>query len=1023
MSRHPSPRRAAAFFASLLLPIVADAADAPRPAPAAPTTAEVVELSPFTVATDKDTGYFAENTLAGSRLNTSLRDTANSVSVFTREFLDDVAITSLTELVQYSVNSEINTNENQAGSGQNPIVNAQALTPQVLVRGLAASLGMDYFTSITPTDPYRVGRYEDTRGPNSILFGIGSPGGMLNQTSKVATTRADTASLRHGLGSWSRHRTEVDANKVLLRDRLALSVAAVHQENGGWRQFDFQDKRRVFGSVTFRPTRTLTFTAMGESGRDINAVMRSTVESDQVLAWYDNLRARGADAVTFTPGALAPTAAQVALGVVNRDGTRTGTTRRVTFIENDGTIFDFSGAFITGSYNNAGVRAPDGTPGLTASTLKVHDPAFWPYDMNGAGPGMYRDQTLRNYTLSVDWQPLPHLAVNLAHNWQETDARVTLMTGEDPTLRGDANRTLGVGGAPNPFAGRLYLDGTWRRDVHSGDVRETRVAVSYQFDTRSRIFGRHRLAAMASRNAQFDVRANSWLALAGRPFSSTPNNINNRVTVRNYLTEGRYTSYRVGDWRTLPSRIRFLGVDYGLVWANEVWGANNSGGEQESDSALGVIQSHFFNNRLVTTAGYRQDRVDVYELGFLDDPNVGNYLDRDRSKATRTSATGRTSALGAVWHVTDQVSLIANRSANQGVPSFTRKIFPDGNLAPASKGTGEDYGVGLDLLGGRLNAKVVAFTSYEQGRITTTGFGGAAARNTRVMDAFASALVGPGRPYSAGQWDAVYKKYTPPATAASSDFEAQGYEARLTANLTRNWRLVANYSYTDSVRRNVASEIAAWYGLRTENGVLVQGVSQDAAGRWVINRSAFDPAGAVAKWIELGAQHPDANPSALTTSSAITVAQEIYNLVANLNDDKEQEERRWGVRPHKVSLFTAYDFREGRLRGFSVGGGWRWRSANVIGEDSKGREITGRVMTATDLMLAYNLRLARLPGRLRFQVNVANVLDNTRIIPVRLATGATAPDGFLVPGGRGVAYSRYDLVAPRELRFTTTWSY
>jgi outer membrane receptor for ferric coprogen and ferric-rhodotorulic acid len=129
------------------------------------------------------------------------------------------------------------------------------------------------------------------------------------------------------------------------------------------------------------------------------------------------------------------------------------------------------------------------------------------------------------------------------------------------------------------------------------------------------------------------------------------------------------------------------------------------------------------------------------------------------------------------------------------------------------------------------------------------------------------------------------------------------------------------------------------------------------------------------------------------------------------------------VRPHKLSLFTAYDFREGRLRGFSVGGGWRWRSANVIGEDSKGREITGRVMTATDLMLAYNLRLARLPGRLRFQVNVANVLNNTRIIPVRLATGATSPDGFLVPGGRGVAYSRYDLVAPRELRFTTTWSF
>jgi hypothetical protein len=62
------------------------------------------------------------------------------------------------------------------------------------------------------------------------------------------------------------------------------------------------------------------------------------------------------------------------------------------------------------------------------------------------------------------------------------------------------------------------------------------------------------------------------------------------------------------------------------------------------------------------------------------------------------------------------------------------------------------------------------------------------------------------------------------------------------------------------------------------------------------------------------------------------------------------------------------------------------------------------------------------PGRFRFQINVTNVLDNTDIIPVRLATGAGALDGFSLPMGRGVAYSRYDLVAPREIRFTTTWS-
>src|SRR4051812_47037560 len=73
--------------------------------PPPPASSEVIELSPFSVNTDRDLGYQAENTLAGSRLNTSLRDTAGSVSVFTKEFLDDLAISDVRELVQYSVNA------------------------------------------------------------------------------------------------------------------------------------------------------------------------------------------------------------------------------------------------------------------------------------------------------------------------------------------------------------------------------------------------------------------------------------------------------------------------------------------------------------------------------------------------------------------------------------------------------------------------------------------------------------------------------------------------------------------------------------------------------------------------------------------------------------------------------------------------------------------------------------------------------------------------------------------------------
>ena len=58
---------------------------------------------------------------------------------------------------------------------------------------------MDYFTSITNMDPYRVGRFDDTRGANSLLFGVGAPGGVLNQSSKTATTHRHSANLRYGI--------------------------------------------------------------------------------------------------------------------------------------------------------------------------------------------------------------------------------------------------------------------------------------------------------------------------------------------------------------------------------------------------------------------------------------------------------------------------------------------------------------------------------------------------------------------------------------------------------------------------------------------------------------------------------------------------------------------------------------------------------------------------------------------------------------------------------------------------------
>jgi hypothetical protein len=68
---------------------------------------DAVVLSPFEVSTSGDVGYLATNSLAGSRLNSSLKDTPAIIDVFTKEFLIDIGATNLEQAMVYANNSQI----------------------------------------------------------------------------------------------------------------------------------------------------------------------------------------------------------------------------------------------------------------------------------------------------------------------------------------------------------------------------------------------------------------------------------------------------------------------------------------------------------------------------------------------------------------------------------------------------------------------------------------------------------------------------------------------------------------------------------------------------------------------------------------------------------------------------------------------------------------------------------------------------------------------------------------------------
>ena len=240
--------------------------------PQAPGDQEAVQLSPFIVSEDAEQGYHAQNTLAGTRLKSSLDDIASSVQVVTTQFLDDTGVTNLQELLVYTTNTEI------GGDGGNfsglpgltdirtdDITTEPHLTNRI--RGLfQADLTRDYFKTVIPTDSYNTSRVEINRGSNAVLFGLGSPAGIIN-TGLIKADFKNRGKVKIRIGEQSSLRSELDINRVIMPDKLSLRVAGV-TENHNYRQRPaYEDHDRMFLAGTWRPGKNITVRASYETGR------------------------------------------------------------------------------------------------------------------------------------------------------------------------------------------------------------------------------------------------------------------------------------------------------------------------------------------------------------------------------------------------------------------------------------------------------------------------------------------------------------------------------------------------------------------------------------------------------------------------------------------------------------------------------------------------------------------------------------------------------------------------------------
>jgi len=218
---------------------------------------EVYELSPFTVDESEVQGYLATSTLAGTRIKTDLKDLGSAISVVTAEFMDDVGATDAATLLSYTTNTEVGGYQGNftgaQGNNRSRFFDNDARTnPQrnQRIRGLgAADLTRGYYLTDIAFDSYNTERVTVSRGPNSLLFGIGSPGGVINNSTKQGILNSDFGEIGVRLdnnGSW---RAEVDYNKALVEDRVAIRIAILEESLEYKQEPAFEDQHRFYGAL------------------------------------------------------------------------------------------------------------------------------------------------------------------------------------------------------------------------------------------------------------------------------------------------------------------------------------------------------------------------------------------------------------------------------------------------------------------------------------------------------------------------------------------------------------------------------------------------------------------------------------------------------------------------------------------------------------------------------------------------------------------------------------------------------
>jgi iron complex outermembrane recepter protein len=208
-------------------------------------------------------GYLANQSGTGTKTDTPLRETPQSITVVTADRITDQGALTVQESLRY-VPGVFADAYGPDSRGDYPRIRGQ--DPNIFLDG-TRMVNTFTFNEWRP-EPYTLERIEVLRGPASVLYGDTSTAGLLNLISKRPQAESFNE-IGVQYGSFNRKQVQLDSTGKLTKDGEWLyRFIGVFRDSGTQTDYVPDDRIVLAPSLTWRPTNNTSWTVLGTYQKD-----------------------------------------------------------------------------------------------------------------------------------------------------------------------------------------------------------------------------------------------------------------------------------------------------------------------------------------------------------------------------------------------------------------------------------------------------------------------------------------------------------------------------------------------------------------------------------------------------------------------------------------------------------------------------------------------------------------------------------------------------------------------------------